>query len=236
MTATAEHATRAAARIAAVSGFLFAGLFVAALVLLHRAPNLSDPDQAYAAFYAGGGDQIFVAVGLYLVPYAGIAFLRANAAKFHLDPARIFAAGHSMGGFMAASATAHDPKIAGLVLISSANLGAIGREVRDPGRRKFWLEDEFRDDVYPLAGTTADKLLDETIAHTGNWDLGAWAPEIGKRPVLIITSDDGLAPHVAPLAKALGGQATQVQFADDHSYSDHRIALETAVLDWLAKR
>ena len=75
MTATAEHATRAAARIAAVSGFVFAGLFVAALVLLHRAPNLSDPDQAYAAFYAGGGDQIFVAVGLYLVPYAGIAFL-----------------------------------------------------------------------------------------------------------------------------------------------------------------
>ena len=75
MTVTAEHATRAAARIAAVSGFVFAGLFVAALVLLHRAPNLSDPDQAYAAFYAGGGDQIFVAVGLYLVPYAGIAFL-----------------------------------------------------------------------------------------------------------------------------------------------------------------
>jgi hypothetical protein len=75
MTATAEHATRAAARIAAVSGFVSAGLFVAALVLLHRAPNLSDPDQAYAAFYAGGGDQIFVAVGLYLVPYAGIAFL-----------------------------------------------------------------------------------------------------------------------------------------------------------------
>lgn len=167
---------------------------------------------------------------------AAIAFLRANAAKFHLDPARIFAAGHSMGGFMAASATAHDPKIAGLVLISSANLGAIGREVRDPGRRKFWLENEFRDDIYPLAGTTADKLLDETITHTGNWDLGAWAPEIGKRPVLIITSDDGLAPHVAPLAKALGGQATQVHFADDHSYSDHRIALETAVLDWLAKR
>ena len=75
MTATAEHPTRAAARIAAVSGFVFAALFVAALVLLHRAPNLGDPDQAYAAFYAGGGDQVFVAVGLYLVPYAGIAFL-----------------------------------------------------------------------------------------------------------------------------------------------------------------
>lgn len=75
MTATAQQSSKAAARIAAVSGFLFAALFVTALVLLHRAPNLRDPDQAYAAFYAGGGDQVFVAVGLYLVPYAGIAFL-----------------------------------------------------------------------------------------------------------------------------------------------------------------
>jgi len=64
-----------AARIAAISGFVFAVLFVVALVLVHRAPTLGDPDATYAAFYAGGGDQVFVAVGLYLVPFAGIAFL-----------------------------------------------------------------------------------------------------------------------------------------------------------------
>ena len=67
--------TSAAARIAAVSGLVFAVLFVLALVLLHRAPKLADPDSAFSAFYAGGGDQLFVAVGLYLVPFAGIAFL-----------------------------------------------------------------------------------------------------------------------------------------------------------------
>jgi hypothetical protein len=65
----------AAARIAALSGLVFAVLFVVALVLVHRAPTLGDPDAVYAAFYAGGGDQLFVAVGLYLVPFAGIAFL-----------------------------------------------------------------------------------------------------------------------------------------------------------------
>ena len=42
---------------------------------MHRAPTLGDPDATYAAFYADGGDQLFVAVGLYLVPFAGIAFL-----------------------------------------------------------------------------------------------------------------------------------------------------------------
>ena len=67
--------TSSAARIAAVSGLVFAVLFVAALVFVHRAPTLGDPDTTYAAFYADGGDQLFVAVGLYLVPFAGIAFL-----------------------------------------------------------------------------------------------------------------------------------------------------------------
>ncbi|MCE0766244.1 hypothetical protein LWC35_25560 [Pseudonocardia kujensis] len=72
---TSSSDTASASRIAAISGVVFAALFVVALVLVHRAPTLSDPDSAYAGFYANGGDQLFVAVGLYLVPFAGIAFL-----------------------------------------------------------------------------------------------------------------------------------------------------------------
>ncbi|MDT7744038.1 MAG: hypothetical protein QOE59_3116 [Actinomycetota bacterium] len=61
--------------IAAASGAVFVVLFVAALVLLRRAPHLDAPDAIYTAFYAHGGDTLFVAIGLYLVPLAGIAFL-----------------------------------------------------------------------------------------------------------------------------------------------------------------
>lgn len=66
---------RAAARVAALSGFVFVVLFVVAMVLLARAPHLDDPDATYTAFYTHGGDTLFVAIGLYLVPLAGIAFL-----------------------------------------------------------------------------------------------------------------------------------------------------------------
>jgi hypothetical protein len=66
---------RSSARVAAISGLLFAVLFLVALVLVHRAPTLHDPDSTYTAFYAGGGEQLFVAIGLYFVPFAGIAFL-----------------------------------------------------------------------------------------------------------------------------------------------------------------
>jgi hypothetical protein len=72
---TASSASAAAARVAAISGLVFAVLLIVALVLLHRAPGLGDPDSTYTAFYANGGDQLFVAIGLYLVPFAGIAFL-----------------------------------------------------------------------------------------------------------------------------------------------------------------
>lgn len=63
------------ARVAAYSGLVFAVLFVAALVLLHRAPALRAADASYLAFYGDGGDSVYVACGLYLVPLAGIAFL-----------------------------------------------------------------------------------------------------------------------------------------------------------------
>ncbi|NMO93467.1 hypothetical protein [Actinomycetospora sp. TBRC 11914] len=66
---------RPEARLAAGSGFLFVVLFVAALVMLRRAPHLDDPDATFTAFYAHGGDTLLVAIGLYLVPLAGIAFL-----------------------------------------------------------------------------------------------------------------------------------------------------------------
>jgi len=56
---------------------------------------------------------------------SSIDFLRApeNIKKFRIDPARIVLIGHSMGGFVAAYATAHDPKVFAVALISPANLG-----------------------------------------------------------------------------------------------------------------
>jgi acetyl esterase/lipase len=166
---------------------------------------------------------------------AALAFLKANAAKFNLNTGRIFVAGHSMGGWMAISAAAHDPAVAGVVLISAADMGPMGAHLREPGSR---LADEFHDDAIPLAGTTAAALMDELAAHGTGWDFVQLAPVLKNRPVLVVTSDDGLVPDNARMAAALhkaGSPVSEIHFPTDHSYSDHRIALETAVLDWLGK-
>jgi hypothetical protein len=71
---------RGHARTSGVAGIVFATLFVIALVFVHRAPGLSDSDTVYANFYASGHGSDLVTVGLYLVPFAGIAFLWFMAA------------------------------------------------------------------------------------------------------------------------------------------------------------
>ena len=171
---------------------------------------------------------------------AALAFLRdpANVTKFHLDPRRIFVGGHSMGGMMAASATAHDPRVAGLVMISAWDIGAGGSHFADPEFRKKQLETGFADEVIPL-NTTPDALMDEMVANAAKWDFVDYTGELKSRPALIITADDGLTPDNVRLAAALknAGDAdvTQEHMATDHSYSDRRIALEALIVRWLER-
>jgi len=171
---------------------------------------------------------------------AAMAFLRDpnTVRQFHIDTRRIFVAGHSMGGFMALSAMAHDGAVAGLVMISGWNIGADGAKLRDPKYRKAFFESELRDDVIPLAGTSADALMDEAQANARRWLFANYAGAAGKRPVLLIGADDGNMPDMHALGAILRRTApvTEIHMATDHSYSDHRIALESAVVAWLEQQ
>lgn len=70
------------ARLSSVMGVVFAALFVAGLTLVYASPGLSAADAEFTAFYAGGST-VLVTVGLYLVPFAGIAFL------WHMNATRL---------------------------------------------------------------------------------------------------------------------------------------------------
>jgi hypothetical protein len=62
------------------AGIVFAVLLVVALVLVKRSPGLGVPDSTYADFYRNGNGCDLVTLGLYIVPFAGIAFLWFMAA------------------------------------------------------------------------------------------------------------------------------------------------------------
>ncbi len=225
-------------------------------ILLHGFPgNEKNLDLAQAIRRAGwnavyfdyrgswGSPGVFTFANTREDSVAAIAYLRepANAARWHSDPKRIVLIGHSMGGLMAAYAGSHDPAILGTVMISAADMGAMPDRLKgeDTVEKLHSLAEALeREDILPLAGCTGTSLARELIADRSSFEFEAWANLFGKRPLLLITSDDGLKPAsdaLAGMVRKQGNTAvTEVHFATDHSYSDHRIALQTAVLNWLA--
>ena len=164
---------------------------------------------------------------------AVLEYLRApsNASALGIDTRRIVLAGHSMGGWVTAMTAAKDSALSGAILISAADIGKL-RQTREQ------LVALMADDMESLAGVTPQTMADEMIANPKAFSIANAAPGLAKLPLLVITSDDGYAPVAAALVneiEALGGKKVKTaHIATDHSYSDHRIALESEVLRWLA--
>jgi len=165
---------------------------------------------------------------------SAIAFLRdpANAKKYRTDPTKIAIVGHSMGGFLGLYATAHDPAIIGMAAISAWNLGPAAARPESPARTK-----SFNNASPRLAGTTPEGMLAEAKQNSAKWNYVNWANDLKSRPIFVIESSDGNDPENHALFEALqkagDTRATDVHMETDHGYNDHRIALQTAVLDWL---
>jgi hypothetical protein len=60
---------------AGVAGLVFAALFTASIVLLYRQPASGSTAHEIAVWYLGNASRTVALVGLYLAPFAGIAFL-----------------------------------------------------------------------------------------------------------------------------------------------------------------
>jgi acetyl esterase/lipase len=165
---------------------------------------------------------------------AVLAYLRdpKNAAELGIDTQRVAIAGHSMGGWVTALTAARDHGLIGAVTISAGDMGRLGELPRDK------LVALMADNMEALAGVTAESMADEVTAHAKEFRLQNAASGLAKMPLLALSSDDGLASHTNALVQAIkaegGIQVTSYHVATDHGWSDHRIALESTILRWLA--
>jgi len=167
---------------------------------------------------------------------ASIDFLRdsENAKKFRIDPAHIVLVGHSMGGFIAAYAAAHEPKVFAAALVSPGNLGPGSARQRtdDP---QFW--ERWNDNASRLVGTTAQQLVQEADSDPAKWNYMNCVSLLKNRPVLVLEADDRNTSDNQELASRLrqagDSEVTEIHMHTDHPFSDHRIAMQAAIVNWL---
>jgi uncharacterized protein len=208
------------------------------LVLCHGCPgNEKNLDLAQAVRRAGWNVVTFNYRGAWGSPgsfrftqnpqdaEAMLAYLREpkNAAKLKVDPKHLAMIGHSMGGWVTAIVASKDEGLIGAGLISAANMGLL----HDLGREtliKLATESE-----QALADTSPTAVADELISNLEAFDFTKAAPGLALRPLLILSSEDSLAPHTEVLIEAArkngGVQVTHHHVATDHSWSDRRIDL-----------
>lgn len=216
------------------------------LVILHGLPgNEKNLDLAQAVRRAGWNAITFNYRGSWGSPgsfrfaqnpedaAAVLAYLRdpAHAKALGVDTTRIALAGHSMGGWATAQTAARDQHLMGAALISAADFGILaGMPRRD-------LIKLMADNHETLANATPESMADEVSHHKDTFALRPLAPALAKVPLLVLTADDGLAPQADGLVAAIktqgGTKVTTLHVATDHGWNDHRITLETVVINWL---
>jgi pimeloyl-ACP methyl ester carboxylesterase len=161
------------------------------------------------------------------------------AATHRLDPARLAVAGHSLGGYTALRTAAADPAVRAVAAFAAFDLGAGGAASRSRPEARAAYEGAFAGELLPLRGTSAAALVDEMEAIGAAGRLGALAPRLSDRPVLLIgASGDTVAPpaeHHAPTVAAFGAlpRLEHHLFPTDHSLADHRVALARTVAAFL---
>jgi acetyl esterase/lipase len=167
---------------------------------------------------------------------AALIFVRDPAnAGLGFDARRIVVIGHSLGGWVTAHTVAGDPGVLGGVMISAGDMGLLGvaaKMARDKAVASIA-------DMHETLTTSPEDMAAEVAAHASEFGFPAVVPTLAKRRLLVLYSNDFVKSHSEGLIrqlKAAGDMTLDTGYVDtDHSWNDHRIALQTQILEWLAK-
>jgi len=171
-----------------------------------------------------------------------LAWVRANAAKYHFDTRRIAIIGHSYGGWVALLTAPHEPPSTCIVAMAAWNIGWAGQRFpRHADERESNL-DYFRFTTEPGAPVhaAAADILNEMASHA-EWDYLKLARPLAEHPLLLVAAkrdspDEDIPMHenLERAVRAAGGKrVTLIKYDDDHPFSAHRVELANELVHWL---
>ena len=164
-----------------------------------------------------------------------LAYLRANADTYRIDPERIYLVGHSMGGFTAVNVLARGAAVRGAVIMAPCDIGYCYEE--DP--------EDFADTMKTqehgfFAVPHENYIREDAEAHAAEWRFIRLADKLTSVPIRFIGgTQDTAVPvrnHIFPLLeklRELGADADYTEFDDGHAFPAHRIALTRMIYRYI---
>lgn len=157
------------------------------------------------------------------------------------DKSKIFALGHSMGGFVCGQLTARRKEIKAGVLLMPCDMGRLPIIAQEDEGAYQTVCDVFADSAHWLQGTSGEALRQEVWDHSREFAFQNLAPFLKEKPILCIggTLDIYTPPryHCDPLEQAIleaGGIAFQkIEYPTDHCFADYRLTVAEAVTSFL---
>lgn len=166
-----------------------------------------------------------------------------RAADWGIDMRHLVVIGHSYGGYIAAATLARHAEILGAVLIAPWDPSYDQRRyLKIPeAQRAKQAESDFDDVPGRLGSVTVTQLTEDLLANGAALDLTRLAKSLVSRPILLFTATrDDPGDQAEDLSAALhdlhARHFSAQSMETDHSFDDRRIALQAAILKWLALR
>ena len=164
--------------------------------------------------------------------------------SYGFDKQRIYAVGHSLGGFVCGQLSAKRAEIKGAALLMPCDIGRLPQIVQDSPAAYRILRDVLDDSANWLTGTSGEALLQEAFHHSTEFALEHLAEALKEKPILCIggTLDIYTPPrlHCEPFAQAVrcagGKMFRKIDYPTDHFFADYRLTMAGTVTRFLKRQ
>lgn len=168
-------------------------------------------------------------------------FIETNK-TYGFDKERLFAVGHSVGGFVTAHLFAAHPELKAAVLLAPCDLGGVVALAENTEAKRL-LMDIFEMGPSWLNGTSPAALYEEVSTHQASFRIGALLERFANRPLYCLgaAQDESCPPeeHCLPWVeelKGIGGAVVYEALDTDHSFSDTRLQMIEKTAKFLAEQ
>ncbi len=159
------------------------------------------------------------------------------------DVSRIYAVGHSLGGFVCGQLTAKRSEIRAGVLLMPCDVGRAAQLKRENGDAFRTFAALLDESAQWLHGTSGRELMREALENENRYALSSVAKALAQKPLLCCTGsldrDTPDALFCAPLRRAIrdagGTQLRHISFPTDHFFADYRLTVAQTVSDFLTE-